>query len=329
MPTPVVQTNDLKNSHAETLRFPANLGANFVEGRSQGQQTQGESGVTPYVVFGAYQRRHVLNSNRGNDPKIFASTPDQTDYIILPLPASALATSSQVTYDGVSLGDIPALTGSIGQASDAVTKVMSQDFAGAKTDFTRASLGIVGQVGTAFIEGVSKLAGELGDNALNAGQATLGVARNPYTETMFKNVEFRTHKFDYTLVPHSYAESQIIDKIVQRLRFYMLPSFTTLTQQDKNLNSGFLLSYPYQFDIRYSVEATTFRIMPSVLTSMDVNYGGEDKLPMFYRGELNYPSRVTLGLTFQEVIFLTRGDIQTDSVTRSRDGQTLVSQYRF
>lgn len=321
MPTDDLQFQNLNDASSatrgatdsrSTLRWPMELGS--VDGTPVNTQ--------PYVIFGAYKRRNDLNAFRGSDPKIFAAHPDSIEYIILPLPSSALNMRQDVTYGDVSLEDIPA-TGST--LSD-----MAKAFGQWSLDLgADAALKMTEQLGIALANTATSATG-FGDQMMSAVMAKVGIAQNPYTEVMFRNVEFRQHTFQWTMVPKSLHEAQTIDSILQRFKYYQLPAFRSLTGSETAENSGFLLSYPYQFDIRFSVEPTTFRLMPSVLKSLEINYGGQDQSPMFYRGDLNYPSRIGLTLTFQEVVFLIRSDIQTDQhVKREPQDGVHTSQYRF
>jgi len=198
---------------------------------------------------------------------------------------------------------------------------------------------VVSDLGTQAAVGLFQSLSHIVPDVGNAAKALTGYTENPFSETMFQNVSFREHTFDYEFTPLTEKEAERIDEIIQKFKYYMLPDLShaigltqlvTGEQNEQSRLNGLLLSFPYQFIIRYSVESTTFRLMPSVLKSISVNYGGQDKAPNFYRASShgkNWPSRINVALEFQEIIFLSRGRVATDKKTYDVSSGTV--KYRF
>ena len=71
-----------------------------------------------------------------------------------------------------------------------------------------------------------------------AAQVLKGATTNPFTDRLFKNVQFRPHTFSYTFLPKSEKESETIDKIIQLFKYAMLPR--------PHSTAGFF-EFPYEF----------------------------------------------------------------------------------
>jgi len=147
-----------------------------------------------------------------------------------------------------------------------------------------------------------------------AAEVLLGSTSNPFTDRLFKNVQFRTHNFNYTFLPKNEKESQEIDKIIQLFKYAMLPRPTSQTGGilggDANLQGFF--EFPYEFQITHSIQATTFTLLPSVLESMETDFGGgTDSLKLFKKtgGGKQYPTKITVSMTFKEMVLLNRDRI--------------------
>jgi len=181
----------------------------------------------------------------------------------------------------------------------------------------------------------------LGQTALSAigadegaAQILKGATTNPFTDRLFKNVQFRAHTFSYTFLPKNEEDSKEIDKIIQLFKYAMLPR--------PSFNFGGLqafFEFPYEFQITHSIQATTFTLLPSVLESMETDFGGgTDSLKLFKTTSVGkqYPTKITVSMTFKEMVLLNR-----DLITGFRNdnffvsdsgvapGDTDVKRYRF
>ena len=153
-------------------------------------------------------------------------------------------------------------------------------------------------------------------NMTNAVFASKGLAENPFTEQLFKGVSLRTFNYTFVFMPRNEQEAVIVDDILQIFKFYMLPAYTNIDLktpgQNEINNVGAFFSYPYEFLITYSVQDTTFSLLPTALSNMSVTYNDGMDSPKFFvansSGE-QYPIKTTLTLTFTEVMILTRDKI--------------------
>ena len=273
----------------------------------------GSAAVVPYVTFMPYEHPRLTLSSidyLNTIESLFAGTldgiPAPKFAIALPIPTSALKTNYSVNYDQVDLGGT---LGSIGTGlKSVVDKVVST------TDSTPGKLVEGGKVafdaflntGKVGIYGAILGAVEsISPGLATAGQKLNGVVENPFTETLFKNVGFRTHTFDYAFHPRNLEESKTIDTIIQLFKFYMHPASGEFLGSTA-VNQFF--SFPYEFKIAFSVEDTTFKLMPSVLESLSVSYGDGSTASFFspVGNSARYPTKITLTLTFKEIVILTR-----------------------
>ena len=134
--------------------------------------------------------------------------------------------------------------------------------------------------------------------AFKAGLAGAGIARNPHLATLFTGVNFRSHSFEYKLVPKNRFESNRLRYIIQKLKYHMAPDYAA---------EGHFFTYPEQFDIEFHYPNYLFDIGASVLTDFTVNYHGEGG--SFYFDETNAPVSVSLNMTFQELTINTKDNI--------------------
>jgi len=338
------------------LRFPETLGKDFPQKSGNAFATGAPHqslNQEPYVMFLPYKRpigfSQLASSQGAFSADVFASVPeDSKEYIVLPLPSSALNTKLDAHYRSVDLKQIPAFINTAGGAVDDFMKAAGRQAAGGNfLDYASTLAGISKNVAIdlgkqAGLATFKSLADIVDDGISAAVTSAVGFTENPFTETMFERVGFRDHSFDYEFAPLTEKEAETIDRVVQRFKYHMLPdlaNFSNLGQSttsgevsEKTKNNGLILSFPYQFIIRYSVEATTFRLMPSVLTSVSVNYGGQDKAPAFYRASnhgKNWPSRINLRLEFQEIVFLSRSRMTTDEKVYTPGPSGTTVKYRF
>lgn len=314
----------LPSKNGKSIRYPASLG----------------SGATtlPFTLFLPYRRNQMgitdgfLSTNRFlsnlTGDALYEQLPEPEFAIALPTPASALKNTVTAEYGQVEVGQ-------------AVGAAMSGGLEAAIGAGAAAAIGArVARSGGAVIGGA--LGAQLMGSGLD-GTALMGLqtaletvqlppeianiaaakADNPYTETLFKNIAPRSHSFSYTFMPKDVSESRIIDSIIGIFRYAMLP---------RPAMGGFF-EFPYEFQIVHSVASTTFVLMPSVLKSFDVDYGGggdSPKLTKLVDGQ-QYPAKITMSMTFDEVILLNR-DRLVFGAGLTDDGapaQGTVKRYRF
>lgn len=336
------------NTTAEILGFPSGLGGSAAVSGSPSPAHM------PFVIFRPYLRAglRTVNSNDFLDDKI----PDPRFSIALPLPTSALQTNYSVDYEEVELGSTFGLManhlkneGLAGAMVNLATagvvaggaSLLINDLIGGYAPKTSSTLSkfitagaITGGVGGVdfLVQGLGKGGIAVVEEALNGApvgktlKRATGLQENPFTETLFKTVQFRTHNFNYQFYPRNADESKTLDRIIGLLKFHMMPASAVPTgMTDEGAKAGAWFSFPYEFSIAYSVKNTTFELMPSVLTSLNVSYSPDSMgAPRFFAPDADgkqYPAAVGLSMAFKEVILITRDRMDVENSARVSDLQ--------
>jgi hypothetical protein len=119
---------------------------------------------------------------------------------------------------------------------------------------------------------------------------------NPFKETLFESVDYRTFNFRYRFFPKNASESQKIKDIIRTFKVHMHPELTA---------GRLFYIYPSEFDIQYfykDKENDYFhKFTRCALTDMQIDYGGE-QFATFQDGS---PVEIGLQLTFTELEQLT------------------------
>lgn len=124
---------------------------------------------------------------------------------------------------------------------------------------------------------------------------------NPRNVNRFKDVGFKSHQFDFTLVSRNSTDSQNIQNIINTFRYYMVPEIKNATT--------FL--HPEIFIIEFLPEElnrTMYRPAPSALVSLNVTYNGSNT-PTFFKDTLA-PVEIVISLGFQELQIETKETIR-------------------
>ena len=125
---------------------------------------------------------------------------------------------------------------------------------------------------------------------------------NPFRETLFESVNFRSFTFRYRFFPKSITESRKIRDIIALFKTHMHPELTA---------QKLFYVYPSEFDIQYFYkdEENNYlhKFTRCALTDMAVDYGGE-QFATFQNGA---PVEVGLSLTFTELESLTSEAIES------------------
>ena len=259
-----------------------------------------ELGIAPWekwILFEAKSGRHIARNGFVQES---STVVDRTlASVALYLPTDALKSSMTVAYKTADYGAAAGLAiesatqnqGSLraptsGFGGGSLTESLIKGFAGA----------VEGAVQQKLAKGVTDLAQQAADIPPEAFEAAKGGAVNPRTDTMFGNVEYRTHDFTFKLIPRSKEEADAIDTILNVLHFYSLPDYGTGT-------GNFFIGYPYEFVITMFKEIHINKIERSVLTSLSVDHAGGDRVA--FAGDY-YPAATALTLSFKEVRLLGR-----------------------
>ena len=282
----------------------------------------------PFTIFMPYKRKKLGFYSIENQT-LYENLPPPTFAIALPTPTGALKTTHQALYSQFKVGQ--ALGAGVSAALPEIQKVISAKGFGDKAEALGALVGDLAVAsGTVLAAGALQgLAGMIGADKEIVNVAS-GVADNPFTENMFQNMEFREHSFAYTFMPKN---SQDIDRIITLFKYGMLPKPANVSAFGINAAAGFL-EFPYEFQITHSVQDTTFTLLPSVLTVLEVDYGGGTDSPKLFRpgkyGE-QYPAKITLSMTFKEMVLLTRDRVMYDDAYKAFEPDVIgaAKRYRF
>jgi len=306
-----------------------------------GGSPRGNSDI-PFVLFAPYKRPENSPFASVEYRKVFDELPSPEFAIALPIPSSALKTTYGVGYEEFDLG-------SAGNIATGIKKIW-QDVSSTKSRednnltvleqlFEKGNEVALRSAYNGIASGGGVIDALTGSNFKEAFKKFSGVALNPFTETLFKDVKIRTHDFNYIFHPKDIDESIIVDRIIQVFKFYMLPAAGAApfgTTSNNSLVNYF--SFPNEFQITYSVSDTTFTLLPSVLEDMTVDYGGEGTPAFFFSKDNSakrYPTKIELTLKFKEIMFLTRDKVVGDeSIVGGNqeivDGKVVdTTKYRF
>lgn len=326
------------------LQYPLGLGGEYKKNWNAGGATDPLKAV-PFTLFMPYKRNFgfrgegVYSIKKGDE--LYTTLPSPDFAIALPTPQSALKTTYNVEYSEF---EISQAVGSV-FANQGEALALGAGVLAAVAKGAAARTAVIGALGADRALGGNlgkagvQTAGDLLIKIASVGQAGEGTAQvlfgrqnNPYTENVFKNVKFREHQFSYVFMPRNRAESETIDNIISVFKYVMLPRPQTATE-------GIFFEFPYEFQIVHSIQNTTFTLLPSVLESMTVDFGGgTDSLKLFVdsdRSGKNYPSRITLEMTFKEMVLLNRDRVANqdfdikDEGAPPKDGRGALMRFRF
>ena len=157
------------------------------------------------------------------------------------------------------------------------------------------------EAGAAMGASLAKLPGAFGvADIASALSASTGTALNPFKETVFESVDFRSFAFKYKFYPKNKRESDDVHKIIETFKFHMHPEMS---------DGKMFFIYPSEFNISYyfgnNENGYFHRFATCVLENMDVSYGGE-QFSSFRDGS---PTEINISLTFRELEILTKNMI--------------------
>ena len=308
----------------KTLKFPVNLD---------------ETGH--YVQFTAFDRKRsdVLDSARGSltvGNKLPVEQIKATFF--LPMPAN-LGTAYNADYQNEDLGllgafiadnagtVIDAATGALASVGSAITSAvdgqggaaidaLSSGFSGILKAGGKLASNIKTEIGDPQGAGAKAAVGAvLASQGGGTAKAILakerGQAVNPHRVVLFQGVQFREHQFSYRLSPKNADETRIIASLIQGLKFYMLPRYGG-EGKGKFVGRAFL-DYPQIFQIKFKNDTHLFKLLPSVLKSINVQYHPMG-YPAYIRTENDVaPVEIEIQMTFQEIQMFTKESVEVES----------------
>ena len=161
---------------------------------------------------------------------------------------------------------------------------------------------LAGESGAALGATLAKLPGAFGAADVGSAlSASSGTALNPFKETVFESVDFRSFAFKYKFFPKNKKESDDVYNIINTFKFHMHPEMS---------EGKLFFIYPSEFNISYyfGSEGNGYfhKFATCVLENMDISYGGE-QFSSFRDGS---PTEINMSLTFRELEILTKKMIQ-------------------
>ena len=207
----------------------------------------------------------------------------------------------------------------LGAAGNAVQRaVKGGDIGSILKEF---GIGVAPEVGmaaalgaTAKIGGILSAAGlgALGQGIPSAIGQQSRITQNPYEEQLFQGIDFRVFSFQFEFNAVSYAEYEMVRKIIKMFRKNSKPTFTISSDNQA------LYSYPNEFKIEfmhlaessesYVINKNIPRIHNCVLTNITTNY-----TPSEWRAHENgEPNSILVQLAFTETVKITQADIEGD-----------------
>ena len=153
--------------------------------------------------------------------------------------------------------------------------------------------------------GVAKILEKVSDDS-SIGQQLEVVSRkttNPHQALLFKSISFREFEFSFEFLARTREESDAIRQIIKVFKWGMHPGGSA---------SSTYWDYPNTFDIYLLTpnHKYMFNISQSVLTNVDLDYGGSGAASFFK--ETGAPVHINMSLRFKELSVLTKELIEKD-----------------
>lgn len=217
-----------------------------------------------------------------------APTKRLSQAIALYMPAQ-ISLQHQANYGEAEIG---ALVAGAGAALNTLTEKTT------KTELAKKlGASIVENAGDALgLAALDALDATIAPGARAAFELQQGKITNNRTEMQFEGVQRRDFSFSFKMLPTSPEEAKTIQDIVTLFRFHSMPEI------DQSEDDGRTMIPPSTFDIEYFPNKHLHKISTSILTSVDVKFGGE-RTQFFHDDQ---PVETELNLTFKELEIITK-----------------------
>lgn len=183
----------------------------------------------------------------------------------------------------------------------------------------------IGSIGSRFVESVvnvggdtaagfgitkaNELLGKTGD-AFKGEKLQLadilqpfGLAVNPFLTVMFESPEFKTHNFNWKLIPRDPEETRIINKMIRLFKYAQLPAIA-------QGSGGTLMNYPNIVQVSfYGNDNYLYRFKPCAIQTVSVNYAPA-ATPSFFKGSQNIPTEIDFSISIKEIEYWTKMDFE-------------------
>lgn len=249
------------------------------------------------------KRRGITQSSRlrSTSSGLVSKTGDTHNYIsdsiILYTPAEAMKFNYSVGYEDTQTGlagDLGQAIGSVMNASGWIDKLKTAGKKGGQ---------LVGEVfKTAGFAAVGIIPGF--ENSRQTLDKALGQAKNQNLEMVFQSVPFRSFNFPFIFAPKDQSEKDQVHKILQLLRFHMLP------EQSNGIQGGYFVT-PSEFQITYmyrdSENSYIPRVSRCVLKTCNIDYAPEGVVSSLIPDEKGAPPTIIkMDLEFGETEIMTK-----------------------
>ena len=155
---------------------------------------------------------------------------------------------------------------------------------------------IVNAIGNTAEDAGMAILDEIAPGARAVRDIRAGKVRNNRSEMAFEGIDRRNFSFTFSMLPKNAKEAATIEDIITTFRFHALPEL------DGEDATGRTMIMPSTFDIEYHPNTHLHKISTSVLTGVDINYGG-DRVQFFNDDQ---PVQTELTLNFRELEIITK-----------------------
>lgn len=259
------------------------------------------------------QGKQVSETSSENNESVATTKPEKKMMLYLP---AGFGVSDSLQYTNVDIG----MTGAAALAGvGAATSGQGSAIASVAGSFLEGIKGGISSIGDLFATGqmdaLAKLSVARGINNVKdlmtdevklGSQLALQVAMNPNSRAMFKGVNLRSFSFQFTFIPTSPEEAEMVEQIIYRFRWHAYPK--PINIESTGITAGF--EYPHLFSIainhRESKKTVGTKIKDCYLESVTTSYNPSS---MAYHAD-GRPVEYNMTLNFRETIALTQEDIE-------------------
>lgn len=177
---------------------------------------------------------------------------------------------------------------------------------------SQAQAGMARRMGLSIAKSADSLAETLGlgGGIVSSVQASTRQVANPLVIHMFKGVQRRKFKFDFTMIPRNETESMAVDNICKTFRRYAHP---------RRDSTGLFLDFPAEFNITFLYKNEEVIRIPKIrkcaLSSINITYGEDvfTATKVDTQGKVS-PTKITMSLDFEELELLNQQTIDDHGV---------------
>lgn len=131
-----------------------------------------------------------------------------------------------------------------------------------------------------------------------AAEIINGKALNPMMFMQFLRPSYKEHTLSWTLAPSNQRDSDELNDIINTFKRASLPTLE---------GNGFLLGYPEIATVRFKPDKYLFKMKPSAVLSVQVDYSGAG-MPSFFKS--NAPTVVNLSVVLKEIQLWNRNNYE-------------------